>query len=59
MERVEKTGFQSAEGRAAQRNACLTHWMDKRFDILAQYPYPKLVITGDNDEVFCVINIRY
>ncbi|KAJ3306697.1 hypothetical protein HDV03_004328 [Kappamyces sp. JEL0829] len=51
IQRIRKTGLQSAVGRAGQRNACLTHWVDKRLREIADYNYPKIVITGDKDEV--------
>lgn len=43
--------MQNPIGRAGQRNACLTHYVDKRLLDLASFSYPKLVIAGDRDEL--------
>lgn len=50
-ERFKETGLQNPAGRAGQRNACLTHYVDKRLDEIAAYSYPKIVIAGDRDEL--------
>ena len=50
-ERFKETGLQQPAGRAGQRNACLTHYVDKRLLDIAEYSYPKIVIAGDRDEL--------
>ncbi|KAJ3271357.1 hypothetical protein HDV01_006862 [Terramyces sp. JEL0728] len=51
IDRYSETGLQSPVGRSGQRSACLTHYFDKRLAELAEYDYPKLVITGDSDSI--------
>ncbi|KAI8895060.1 Alpha/Beta hydrolase protein [Globomyces pollinis-pini] len=51
VDRFSETGLQSPAGRFGQRNACLTHYFDRRLEELAAYSYPKLILTGDQDKI--------
>ena len=51
------TGLQSPIGKAGQRHACLTHYVDKRLKELAEFSYPKIVIAGDRDEAGSTLTI--